>query len=107
MAQQSPQIKANEEAEARRIAHNRALALAYLHVFGSDGARSADQATVIDDLEQSCGFLRSTVRLNQFGAVDPQAMLMCEGSRQVYLRILDRLRDATKPPESPNPPAKG
>lgn len=93
-----PNPKAEAERKAARAASRR-IARAYASVFGLEAERNEDQRIVLDDMADACAQNKSTVRVNQFGAVDSGAMLMIEGSRQVYLRIQNKLKEAIMPPE--------
>jgi len=60
------------------------LVRAYQQVFGGDGlAREA----VLGDLGVFCGEQQSSVRIGGQKAVDPYAMAVAEGRREVWLRI--------------------
>ena len=60
------------------------LVRAYQQVFGGGGlARDA----VLGDLAVFCGEQQSSVRVNGQKVVDPYAMAIAEGRREVWLRI--------------------
>jgi hypothetical protein len=60
------------------------LVRAYQQVFGGGGlARDA----VLGDLAVFCGEQQSSVRVNGQKVVDPYAMAVAEGRREVWLRI--------------------
>ena len=60
------------------------LVRAYQQVFGAGGlARDA----VLGDLAVFCGEQQSSVRVSGQKAVDPYAMAVAEGRREVWLRI--------------------
>jgi hypothetical protein len=59
------------------------LVRAYQQVFGGGLARDA----VLGDLAVFCGEQQSSVRVSGQKAVDPYAMAVAEGRREVWLRI--------------------
>jgi len=57
---------------------------AYQQVFGGDGFA---REHVLGDLAVFCGEQQSSVRVSGQKAVDPYAMAVAEGRREVWLRI--------------------
>jgi hypothetical protein len=66
---------------------------AYRRLFLTDnGSLNPDAETIIKDLKKFCRAQSSTAVVSPIrGAVDPIAMAMAEGRREVYLRIMAHL----------------
>ena len=71
-----------------RLLPRRDLVKAYQRVF----AEGAAAEMVLGDLAVFCGAQASSVRINGQKAVDPFAMAVAEGRREVLLRITAMLR---------------
>lgn len=60
---------------------------------GEDGELTQAARTMLVDLQRFCCANRSTIRIApQTGAIDPLAMAVSEGRREVWLRIADALK---------------
>ena len=70
------------------------LASAYKEVFGTDGKRNHIQQKVWDSLKSFTGYEGKLTRFSPDGRVDVNQMLVIEGHREVFLRIMDFIRIA-------------
>lgn len=73
----------------RRIRGRRA---AYRRIFlGDDGKPHRDALIVLNDLKKFCRANYPSIRLDNTGAIDPQATPYLEGRREVWLRLMQYL----------------
>jgi len=86
---------------------------AYKQTFNADdGTLHRPAQIVLADLRRFCYHNRSTIKVSQAGTVDPLAMAVAEGRREVFMRIVEflnldegaigQLKETTLPEESNN-----
>lgn len=81
--------------------------LAYQRVFlTDDGALNADAVVIFGDLKRFCHVDRSTVKVTAANTIDPLAMAMAEGRREVFMRMVQIMNldeSALSRLQEPNP----
>lgn len=85
--------KAKKAVTKKRIAKQITLRDAYKRIFLNDnGNLKAETLIVLRDLARFCYANKPTAKLSQkTGCIDPNAMLIAEGRRESYLRVLNQI----------------